>query len=133
MLPKDYGINHLKPFTTLSILFRFLLAQRQPALSTAFFFTVFSFTKPFFMVYLIHFEEKLHHAQHYIGFVDKNLNKRIKKHKSNKGAKLLMAVNNKGIPWEVVRVWEEGDRQLERRLKNCKKSRCFCPVCRNHH
>ena len=83
------------------------------------------------MVYLIHFEEKLHHAQHYIGFVDKNLNQRIKKHKSNKGAKLLIAVNSKGIQWEVVRVWENGDRQLERRLKNCKKSRCFCPVCRN--
>ena len=85
------------------------------------------------MVYLIHFKEKLHHAQHYIGFVDKNLKQRINKHKSNKGAKLLMAVNNKGIPWEVVRVWEEGDRQLERKLKNCKKARCFCPVCRNHH
>jgi predicted GIY-YIG superfamily endonuclease len=85
------------------------------------------------MVYLIHFEEKLHHAQHYIGFVDKNLQQRIKKHKSNKGAKLFVAVNNKGIPWEVVRVWEGGDRQLERRLKNRKKSRCLCPLCRNHH
>ena len=62
------------------------------------------------MVYLIHFSEKLHHAQHYIGFVDKNLQQRINKHKSNKGAKLLVAVNNKGIQWEVVSVWEEGDR-----------------------
>ena len=103
----------------------------QPALSTAFFFSVFSFTKQFFMVYLIHFQEKLHHAQHYIGYVDKNLKQRIRKHRSNKGAKLLIAVNSKGIQWEVVRVWEDGDRQLERRLKNCKKSRCFCPVCRS--
>jgi predicted GIY-YIG superfamily endonuclease len=85
------------------------------------------------MVYLIHFEEKLHHDQHYIGFVDKNLQQRIKKHRSNKGAKLLMVVNNKGIQWEVVRVWEECDRQLERRRKNCKKPRCFCPLYRNHH
>ena len=85
------------------------------------------------MVYLIHFEEKLHHAQHYLGFVEKNLKQRIKKHKSNKGAKLLRAINQKGIVWEVVRVWEDGDRTLERKLKNCKKARCFCPVCRSHH
>lgn len=84
------------------------------------------------MVYLIHLNEKLHHAQHYIGYVDNNLKLRIKKHRSNKGAKLLMAVNNKGIQWEVVRVWEEGGRELERKLKNCKKSRCFCPICRNN-
>lgn len=70
------------------------------------------------MVYLIHFEEKLHHAQHYIGFVDKNLKQRINKHRHNKGTKLLVAVNSKGIPWEVVSVWEDGDRQLELRLKN---------------
>jgi len=85
------------------------------------------------MVYLIHFNEKLHHAQHYIGFVEHNLKQRIKKHKSNKGAKLLIAVNGKGIQWEVVRVWEEGDRGLERQLKNRKKSRCICPVCRKNH
>ena len=85
------------------------------------------------MVYLIHFEEKLHHAQHYIGFVEKDLKQRIKKHKNNKGAKLLIAVNQKGIQWEVVRVWETGDRTLERKLKNCKKARCFCPLCRQYH
>ncbi len=83
------------------------------------------------MVYLIHFNEKLHHAQHYIGFVEKNLKRRIKKHKDNKGAKLLMAINNKGITWDIVRIWEQGDRELERKLKNRKKARCICPVCRN--
>jgi predicted GIY-YIG superfamily endonuclease len=97
------------------------------------FFPFFLLQNSFFMVYLIHFSEKLHHAQHYIGFVDKNLDQRIKKHRSNKGAKLLMAVNNEGIPWEVVRVWEDGNRELERRLKNRKKSRCICPICLNHH
>ncbi|HWJ30032.1 MAG TPA: hypothetical protein VNS32_26055, partial [Flavisolibacter sp.] len=50
-------------------------------------------------------------------------------HLKNKGAKLLAAVNNKGIRWQVVRVWLSGDRALERRLKNYKKSRCFCPMC----
>ncbi|MDQ2753492.1 MAG: GIY-YIG nuclease family protein [Bacteroidota bacterium] len=85
------------------------------------------------MVYLIHFEEKLHHAQHYLGFVEKNLKQRIKKHKCNKGAKLLIAVNDKGISWEVVKVWKEGDRNFERKLKNRKNARCLCPVCRKNH
>jgi hypothetical protein len=48
MLPKAYGINYLECLLTLWILFRSLLALMQPALSTAFFFSVFSFTKQFF-------------------------------------------------------------------------------------
>jgi predicted GIY-YIG superfamily endonuclease len=81
------------------------------------------------MVYLIHFQEKLHHAQHYLGFVEGDLLERIAQHKSNCGAKLLAAVNEKGIDWKVVRVWRGGDRCFERKLKNYKKARCFCPVC----
>lgn len=81
------------------------------------------------MVYLIHFKTKLHHAEHYLGFVERNLPRRIKKHKSGAGAKLLAALNRAGIDWEVVRVWKDGDRHFERKLKNYKKARCFCPVC----
>ena len=85
------------------------------------------------MVYLIHFQSKLHHAQHYIGFVETDLLQRIELHLSNKGAKLLAAVNNQGIRWQVVRIWLEGDRRMERKLKNYKKARCFCPVCKSQH
>ena len=81
------------------------------------------------MVYLIHFQTKLHHAQHYIGFVDGDLMRRLELHKSNRGAKLLAAINRQGIEWNVVRVWRGGDRNFERKLKNYKKARCFCPVC----
>jgi hypothetical protein len=81
------------------------------------------------MVYLIHFSEKLHHAQHYLGFVAGDLMQGIEQHRANRGAKLLAAVNNNGINWQVVRVWLTGDRRFERKLKNYKKSRCFCPLC----
>lgn len=83
------------------------------------------------MVYLIHFEKKLHHAEHYLGFVERNLKARIKRHKAGNGAKLLAALNRAGISWEVVQVWKDGDRHFERQLKNRKKSSCFCPVCRS--
>lgn len=81
------------------------------------------------MVYLIHFERKLKHAQHYLGFVESDLEQRLERHRSGQGAKLMKAVIAAGIPWEVVKVWPDGDRNFERSLKNKRKSRCFCPKC----
>lgn len=84
------------------------------------------------MVYLIHFDQKLHHAQHYIGFVDEpthSLDKRVEYHRSGRGSKLLKAVMKKGIEFSVVRIWGEGDRNFERKLKNRKKSSQLCPIC----
>lgn len=81
------------------------------------------------MVYLIHFDRPLAHAQHYIGFAENDLEQRINKHRSGAGAKILRAANIAGINWNVVKVWEEGDRTFERSLKNRKKTRCLCPVC----
>ncbi len=85
------------------------------------------------MVYLIHFQTKLHHAQHYIGFVETDLGQRILLHRLGRGAKLLAAVNENGIAWNVVRVWRGADRSFERKLKAYKKARRFCPVCGARH
>jgi predicted GIY-YIG superfamily endonuclease len=81
------------------------------------------------MVYLIHFDKPLAHAQHYLGFVESDLQQRIDKHKAGTGAKILRAANIAGIGWNVVKVWEDGDRNFERSLKKKKKSSCICPVC----
>lgn len=83
------------------------------------------------MVYLIHFAKPLHHAQHYIGYCngDESLEQRIDHHRRGDGAKLLRAVSRAGIEFEVVRVWPDGDRELERRLKSWKKASQLCPVC----
>lgn len=84
------------------------------------------------MVYLIHFDQKLHHAQHYIGFVDEpthTLENRIECHKKGKGSKLLKALVEKKIGFSVVRTWEDGDRNFERKLKNRKKASLLCPIC----
>ena len=81
------------------------------------------------MVYLIHARDKLHHAQHYIGYAECDVNKRLKRHRSGDGAKLLKAMNEAGIEYDVARVWEHGDRNFERKLKNRKNARALCPVC----
>ena len=83
------------------------------------------------MVYLIHFSRKLHHAGHYLGYAS-NLDNRIERHRSGDGAKLLRAVQEAGIDWEVVRTWE-GDRTLERRLKRQKNAGKLCPICSGKH
>jgi hypothetical protein len=83
------------------------------------------------MVYLIHFETKLHHCQHYIGFCsDKLFTYRIAHHLKGTGSRLMAAVNRAGIKWEVVRVWDWADGNFERKLKNRKNAKYICPVCR---
>jgi predicted GIY-YIG superfamily endonuclease len=78
-------------------------------------------------VYLIHFERKLHHAGHYLGYTQ-DLEARIRSHRLGTGAKLMKAIKQSGIPWQVVRVWD-GGRDLEQALKAWKNSPRFCPVC----
>jgi predicted GIY-YIG superfamily endonuclease len=82
------------------------------------------------MVYLIHFEKKFKHAQHYIGFCkDGNLKKRIKRHRKGDGAKLLRAVSLAGIEYNIVRVWDDGTQDFERRMKKTHHRELFCPIC----
>ena len=77
------------------------------------------------MVYLIHFSKPFHHAQHYIGYTTNEhyLKSRLKNHANGTGSKLMKAVNEAGIDYEVVRVWKDGDRNFERRLKKCKNAK----------
>ena len=79
-------------------------------------------------VYLIHFDEKLCHAQHYIGWA-KDVTARCKAHKSGNGSKLMAAVEILGLPWNVVRTWKNQDRNFERKLKNQKNAKRLCPIC----
>ena len=82
-------------------------------------------------VYLIHFNQPLHHARHYIGKA-RLLKERIKRHKSGNGARILQVCNERGIEYNVVRIWDEKTEVaavLERRLKKMKHAREFCPVC----
>ena len=83
------------------------------------------------MVYLICFDKKYKHAKHYIGFVDNNdgLENRIDMHKKGQGARLLQVLNENGIDYKVVRIWKEGDRNFERKLKNLSHSKELCPCC----
>lgn len=81
-------------------------------------------------VYLLHFHEKFHHCQHYVGWTEGDVAKRLDKHWKGAGAKLLKAVVGAGIEICLVRVWKNQDRHFERRLKNRKNSKQLCPLCK---
>jgi predicted GIY-YIG superfamily endonuclease len=80
-------------------------------------------------VYLIHFDKKYWHAQHYIGYAD-DVYQRIHRHETGNGARLMEVITQAGIGWSVVRVWWGADRAFERKLKNRKNARFLCPICR---
>lgn len=81
-------------------------------------------------VYIIHLDKKIHKSSHYIGFCEGNPEDRLKMHRSGRGAKFLAAANEYGISYNIVRVWPEGDRNFERKLKNGRNHCYHCPVCR---
>lgn len=78
-------------------------------------------------IYLIHFDQRFGHAGHYLGWA-KNLEARVAHHRKGTGARLLQVVNQAGIDWNVVKTWQ-GDRHLERRLKNRGGASRLCPAC----
>lgn len=80
-------------------------------------------------VYLIHFDVPYEHAKHYIGYTPYSVESRFEKHKAGKGARLLQVLNEKGIDYKIAKVWENEDRNFERRLKNQKNAPRLCPIC----
>lgn len=84
------------------------------------------------MLYLLHFDEKIHHAQHYLGYSRdrRTLEERIELHRRGQsGARLPQVFAERGIPFRVARLWPRGTRRLERRLKNRKEAPRLCPLC----
>jgi hypothetical protein len=55
-------------------------------------------------VYLIHFESRLKHAGHHLGFAT-DLPQRMAQHRDGNGARLLEVIAAAGIGWKVVRTW----------------------------
>ncbi len=79
-------------------------------------------------VYLIHFTQPYHHAQHYVGFTTRPIEERIDEHQRTH-AHLLGAVNRARIPWLVAQVWHGAGRDFERYLKSWSGAAQFCPIC----
>jgi predicted GIY-YIG superfamily endonuclease len=80
------------------------------------------------MIYLLHLDRPLGHASHYLGYAA-DVGKRLDEHRSGRGARMLAAAAERGIGFELVRVWP-GGREEERSLKRQKNAPRYCYVCR---
>ena len=89
-------------------------------------------------VYLIHFDRPIGNpdnpraqAQHYIGWTE-SLADRMLAHFKGHGSAIMAYLSGSKIGWQVARTWE-GNRRLERKLKNRKNAKMFCPICQRKH
>ena len=93
-------------------------------------------------VYLLCFDEPIaiiengprsgqpHPTRHYIGFArDGRVTERLAVHAQGRGSRLVRAAVERGIGFELVRVWYGGSRALERYLKLRRQGPEFCPRC----
>jgi hypothetical protein len=81
------------------------------------------------MIYVLHFEPAYEHARHYIGFTTKSGDERAHEHGGHNGSPLVRAARAAGST--VVLVAEfPGTRAEERKLKESKNTRRFCPRCK---
>jgi predicted GIY-YIG superfamily endonuclease len=85
-------------------------------------------------IYLLHFARPVGNlanprgqARHYIGWA-LDAQAREQEHRAGRGAALTRAAVALGIDWRLY-VLAEGDRALERRLKNLRAAPRLCPVC----
>jgi len=87
-----------------------------------------------YFVYLLHFHSRYYHAGHYTGMTC-NLDARLALHRSGRGAKLMKAIADAGITFEVAALWKlptyEEARELERRLKRKHNAIPTCPLCQH--
>lgn len=81
-------------------------------------------------VYLLHFDQPLGHARHYSGYSrQRDCQQRLERHAAGIGARLLKVALERGISWQVAKIWPEGDRAFERSLK-ARGQTAICPLCR---
>lgn len=87
-----------------------------------------------YFVYLLHFHSRYYHAGHYTGMTA-NLDARLQLHRTGRGARLMRAITEAGITFEVARLWKcetwQEARALERKLKKLHNGPALCPLCQH--
>ena len=85
-------------------------------------------------IYLLHFDDRRHHALHYLGSTGKLL-ARLKRHAEGHGARLTAALRTDGQEWQVAAIYQKKEtatdsiKTLERKAKRRHNSTAYCPIC----
>ena len=88
--------------------------------------------------YLLHFDEKISHVQHYLGRTTNiRLQVRMMEHQAGLGSRLTAELYHRGIGFSLVKVWQYADAERERQLKIRSHFSRHCPYCNDiehdHH
>lgn len=87
------------------------------------------------MIYFLHIDPPLSHAKHYVGWTsDTDVTRRVKKHLNQTGShpsKLVGAALRAGRTVTLAGTIE-GDRHLEKKIKNSGHTARYCPACREN-
>jgi len=82
-------------------------------------------------LYLIHFEQRVAHAGHYLGCTD-DLKNRLHEHGNTyRGAALMQECRRRGIAWTLAAVWRHGH-DKEHKTKQVGGLSKYCPICNPH-
>ena len=79
-------------------------------------------------LYLLHFDEPIAHAQHYLGSTER-LQTRLKEHATGHGSTLTTEFHKRAIGFTVARVWIVQHRTAEQIAKHQKNAPSMCWIC----
>lgn len=84
------------------------------------------------MVYILHFNRPYFHARHYVGYTE-DTDRRFKEHFNchQSGSPLIQAALEAGITITVSKIYFDGDRNLERKIKKSHHTERYCPLCKS--
>lgn len=81
-------------------------------------------------MYLLHFEQTIEHAGHYLGSTE-NLKRRMTEHANGTAARLTQVLCERGIHWRLAALWQcrLNCREVEALTKRTKNGHSYCPIC----
>lgn len=83
-----------------------------------------------YLIYMLHFEPKLKHAQHYVGITKRHrLERRLEEHARGSGSAIVRAAVNAGCRLFLVKTFAAEGFEDERAFKRKTNNRATCPIC----
>ncbi len=82
-------------------------------------------------IYIIHFDTRLSHAEHYVGSTN-TLEARLKAHAKGYGARITKELKTQRTNWRLSTLYHarnQTHREIEARIKKQKNTPAFCKIC----
>lgn len=83
-----------------------------------------------FIIYLLHFEQRVGRIQHYIGITRADqMTRRMRAHANGYGCATTRRAFKASVPMRLARTWKVESRSAERSIKDRGHAFTMCPIC----